>query len=220
MAKSSATRKGKSRKPRRRQPNRRRNSIFPPIIPFDKVFVNVVLRHVIQLPDRPINSVTEQDITIKDMFDGPWSKLRECFSQVWIGKIHVYAMTGVGFEEPGYHLINVAPNKEFEISAKTSFAMLASLPGTKTARISRMVSSVWYPTGMDERKWFKTDSTDCLLQYVYQSSCQKTDGKAAGTFPVDFTVDCHVKLRGVNYTSLQRSFEDEGLDAEFVNLST
>lgn len=220
MVKSHAARKGKSRQPRRGKPNRRRVSIFPPVIPFDKVFVNVVLRHVIQNAVQPINSSIVGSVSIKDMFDGPWSKLRECFSEVWILKIHVYVMSGVGFDEPGYHLLNVAPKKEFEVTDKTSFATLASLPGTRTSRITRMVSGIWHPTGMDERIWFKTDSVGVLMEYLYRSSCQKSNGTASKSFPVDITIDCHVKLRGVNYTALMRKSEDEGLDADFVNLTT
>lgn len=220
MVKPRAARKGKSRKPRRRQPNRRRVSLFPPIIPFDKVYLNVVLRNVIQNATQPVNSTIEGDITIKSIFDGAWSKLRECFSEVWFLKVHVYVMSGVGFDEPGYHLINVAPKQEYEVTAKTSFAMMASLPGTRTARLTRMVSGVWYPTGMDEKLWFKTDSPVTLTKYLYRSSCQKTGGQATASFPVDITIDCHVKLRGVNYTALARRYEDDGLDAEFVNLAT
>lgn len=220
MVKSSAARKSKSRKPRRRQIARRREPLFPPVIPFDKVFLNVVLRHVIQNPSQPINSYIMTDISIKSMFDGLWSKLRECFSQVWIVKIHIYAMAGVGFDEPGYHLMNLAPNKEFEVSEKTSFATLASLPGTRTSRITRMVSGVWYPTGMDERVWHKTDSETALMDYIYRSSCQKSSGAASANYPVDITVDYHVKLRGISYTSLQRIDEMVGLDAEFVDLAT
>lgn len=223
MVKSFAARKGKGRKPRRRT-NRRRHiapqSPFPPIIPFDRMYMNVVLRQVIQYPDQPINASLEGFVSVRNMFDGVWVKMRDIFSQMWVVKIHVYVMAGVGFEEPGYHLINVAPQDEFKITAKTSFTTLAGLPGTRTSRITRMVSGVWYPTGMDERKWYSIKDDAVLADYVYKSSCQKSGGTASSTYPVDVTIDCHVKLRGVSYTRLQRSVEEDGLDAEFVNLAT
>lgn len=220
MARSTKSRKNKSRKSRRRTVSRKRDSVFPPIIPFNRVFLNVVMRQVIQYPKQELNSTITGSVTVKSMFDGMWKKLGECFSQVWITKIHVYAMTGVGFDEPGYHLMNVAPDKEFEVSANTSFATMAGLPGTRTSRITRMVSGIWYPTGMDERLWFKTDSSTVLTDYIYKASCQKAGGTATTSFPLDITIDCHVKLRGINYQSLQRSADEHGLDVEFVNLAT
>lgn len=226
MVKSSAARKGKSRKLRGRQPNRRRSPLFPPVVPFDRVFCNLVLRQTLQYPKLAINSMISGGITVKSMFDGVWSKLRDCFSQVWIVKVTVYAMAGVGFDEPGYHLLNLAPNKEFEITSKTTFPVLASLPGTRTSRIMRMVSGTWHPTGMDERKWLKTDSMTALMDYVYMSSCQTSDGKASAAYPLELTFDCHVKLRGINSNILNPTADppsgevDERMADGFVNLST
>lgn len=220
MVKSVAARKGKGRKSRGRATRSRRQSSFPPVIPFDKVFLNMVMRQTQQVESQPINSHIEGAISIKGMFDGIWSHLRDCFSQVWIVKVTVYIMAGVGYDEPGYHLINMAPKNEFDITAGTKFVTLASLPGTRTARITRMVSGTWRPTGMDERMWFKTDSNAVLFEYFYKSSCQKSGGTATASYPVEITVDYHVKLRGINYRTLAESNSDDGLDAEFVSLST
>lgn len=223
MVKSFAAMRKKSRTPRRRRPNSRRTTIFPPIIPFDKVIMNVVTRHVYEYSEYPKNSVFNGSLSIKSILNGPWSKLRDCFSQLWILKVHMYAVTGAGLNEPGYHLINLAPSDEFSYTDQTKFSTLASLPGTETSRIATTVSSVWYPTGMDERRWFETDNQLTLMQYIYQTAGQRSKGQGkteVETFPVTFTFDCHVKLRGVNNAMLKRRVEGDEFGAKFVNLTT
>lgn len=220
MVKRASTRKNKSRKPRRRSANARRLSNFPPAIPFHLCFMNVVLRHVLEYSTQPINSRLDSAITIADMFDGPWTELRGVFSEVKVLKVHIYAMSGSSFDERGYHAINLAPMNEFEISEKTTFPMLMSLPGTKADRITRLVSAVWYPTAPNERMWMKTDSNAKLMDWTYMSHAQASGGTAAASYPLEITIDAHVKVRGVSYQRLKARASDGELDAEFVNLAT
>lgn len=194
---------------------------FPPPIPFNMCFMDVVLRHVEEHSSQAINSRIDKDITVAGLFAGVWAGLGTTFSQVRVKKVHIYAQAGVGLNERGYHAINFAPKMEFEINEKTSFSVLATLPGTRMARITRMVSGVWYPTGPNERMWMKTDLTDALFDYTYMSDSQISGGAATATSPLIVTIDAHVRLRGINYSKLKSNVEQgDELDAEFVNLAT
>lgn len=221
MVKKTSTRKNNRRKSRGRITRPRRVSEFPPAIPFNACFMDVVLRHVTEYPSQAINSRIDKAIAVSDLFDGVWAGLGTTFSQVRIKKIHLYAQSGVGFSERGYHAINLAPKVEFEITENTKFSTLATLPGTKMARITRLVSGLWYPTGPDERLWTKTDSKAALMDFTYMSDLQKSDGAATATSPLVMTMDAHVRLRGINYSKLKGTLEQgDELDAEFVNLAT
>lgn len=221
MVKKTTTRKNNSRKSRRRTTRPRRVNNFPPAIPFNMCFMDVVLRHVSEHKSQPINSRIDVPVAVSKLFEGVWAELGTTFSQVRIKKIHLYAQSGVGYSDRGYHAMNLAPKLEFEITDKTNFQTLATLPGTRMSRITRMISSVWYPTGPDERMWMKTDSNAVLMDYTYMSDAQKSDGAASVTSPLIITMDAHVRLRGINYSKLQNALAiGEELDAEFVNLAT
>lgn len=228
MVKKAPVRKNNRSKPGRRTTRRRNISGYPPPIPFDKCFMDVTLRQSLENSSMAINTRLDKTLTIASLFDGPWISLRSTFSQVKVKKIHIYAIPAVGLDECGWHAINVAPPSEFVISEKTSFSLLTSLPGTKIGRISRLLTSVWYPTSPDEREWVETDSTKNLIDYCYMSNGMQSHGKATATYPIEFIVDAHVRLRGVHKTRLGRhrsdmtmgDANDDELDAEFVNLAT
>lgn len=193
---------------------------FPPVIPFHTVFMDIVLRSVISYPTQPINSRVDTSVTITSIFNGVWSSLRDTFSQVKLHRIHVYVMTGVGVEERGYHALNVAPRSEYQITEKTTFSTLMAIPGTKMARVTRTVSGVWFPTEPSEKGWNLTAAKSSLMEFVYMSKDMVSGGTATATYPVEITIDAHVRLRGVSYTKLQDVKATDDLDAEFVLLAT
>lgn len=180
--------------------------------------MDIVLRHVVENERLPINGRIDQSITISGLFASPWDTIGTTFSQVRLKRLHIYVQTGVGCEERGYHAINVAPKVEFEVTDKTSFPLLCSLPGTRMARITRMISGVWIPTGPDERMWMKTDSAAALAEYVYLVNGQKGDGTANQTFPVTVTIDAHVQLRRVNYAKLKTGMTAPEVSESFEHL--
>lgn len=190
------------------------------MIPFHTVFMDIVLRHVVSNASQPINSRIDEGITIKSLFSGPWSGIAETFSQVKVKRVHLYASAGVGYEERGYHLLNLSPRMEFEVTGTTKFDVLMTLPGTKMNRMTRMVSSVWFPTDPSERMWLKTDSGASLMDYSYMSKGQTSGGTAAANYPLEIVIDAHVRVRGVNYAKLKSTLDGDELDAEFINLAT
>lgn len=218
MVKPIKNRKNKSRKSRPRQ-TRRRLLMYPPMIPFNMCFLNVVLRHVINYDKQAINSRIDKAVSMEELFSSPWSHLREVFSQVKVKKIHVYVSALTSYSERGMHAINVAPKSEFNLSDKLTFSLLMSTPGTRAGRLTQLVSGVWFPTGTDERLWFSTTSKASLMDFTYMATGQLSGGTATATYPVEITIDAHVKLRGINYSGLAIR-ESMELDSEFVNLAT
>lgn len=220
MVRPIKNRKNKSRRLKRRPIRRQPRLRFPPVIPFHTVFVDMTLRNVITYDKQPINSRIDTILTIDSIFDGPWSTLRDSFSQVRVKHISIYVTSGVGFDERGFHVLNVAPKSEFQVNDKTTFPVLAALPGSKQARITQMLTGVWYPTGPDERSWNLTMAKSGLVDFTYMCRDMVSNGTASATFPLEITIDSHVRLRGVNYHQLQPTAVDDDLDVEFVHLAT
>lgn len=220
MVKASKNRKDHRRRSSRRAFGKRRVLNFPPVIPFHTVFMDIVLRNVIGYPSQPINSRIDIGISFNSIFDGVWTSLRGVFSQVKLKKVHVYVMSGVGLGERGYHAMNLAPKNEYQINEKTTFQVLTALPGTKMARITQMVTGVWFPTEPADKSWNLVNSQAALVEMTYMSKDIVSSGTASSSYPVEITIDAHVKLRGVNYQRLQIEHANNALDVEFVHLAT
>lgn len=214
MVKPIKARKNRRRKPGRKARISKRRLGFPPVISFNKCFMDITLRHVLSFEKQPINSWQSIPISIASLFDGPWDNLRLCFSEVKVKRIHVYAMSGVSLSERGYHALNVAPKAEFDISEKIKFQTLMSIPGTNADRINRTISGVWYPTSTSERLWFSIASQAALVEAVYMSTAQISSGAVSSNFPLEMTIDAHVRVRGVNYLQGVARLEARESEAE------
>lgn len=194
---------------------------FPPVIPFNKCFMDITLRHVMSFDKQPINSWQTLSLTPAMLFNGPWDILRSCFSETKVKRINVYAMAGVGYDERGYHALNVAPKAEFNITSNVKFQTFLSLPGTKADRISRSLHGTWFPTSPAERVWFPIGSVVTFVDMVYISTSQVSSGSASASFPLEITIDAHVRVRGVKYHENAAKFEQQqlGADMDFVRIA-
>lgn len=219
MGKPIKTGKSRSRKIRGKARFRRGRVNLPPVIPFNRCYMDVVLRHVLNFERQPLNSWLEVPISVSSLFDGPWTPLRSCFSQVKIKRVHVYAMTGVGFDERGYHAINLSAAAEYSISNKIAFPLLLSLPGSKADRIHRMLINTWFPTSAAERLWFATDSGMKIADMIYMSNAQVSSGSAVNMYPVEITIDAHVRVRGVNVAKAFVAQHSESPEIDFVRIT-
>lgn len=183
--------------------------------------MDITLRHVMSFEKQPINSWQTISFSPAMLFNGPWDMLKSCFSEVKVKRISVYALTGVGYNERGYHALNVAPKTEFDFAPSVKFNTFLSLPGTNADRISRTLNGIWYPTSPAERVWFPISGTNTFVDLVYISTSQVSTGSASASFPLEITVDAHVRLRGVKYHQNAAKYEQQqlGADMDFVRIA-
>lgn len=164
-----------------------------PLIPFGKHFLDTTIRHsVVQSIGN--NTQAYQALSPKILLSGVFGNLRNVFSQVRVRRVDLYIIPALGLTARGYHLVHLAPKREFAYVPGLDFKIAAGWPGSKVDRIFESLAVSWYPTDSTEKVWFSTKASEALVDYFYISSCQLMNEEKSD---IQIVVDCHVTLRGV-----------------------